>query len=84
MLDRTETETVLYRVAICAFTYYPDKPELEPGYTIEEDVVWCSAPLVGLENDQVAELRDVIRTLIADPAADRRGFIATLAQLADD
>ena len=30
-IDRNRAEKVLYRVAICAFTYYPGKPDREPG-----------------------------------------------------
>lgn len=83
-MDRADTETTLYRVAICAFTYYPDKPHDEPGYDVEEDVTWCVAPLAVLPAEQLAELRAAIRTLITDPGADRREFIATLADLADE
>jgi hypothetical protein len=81
VLDRRDAEAVLWRVAICAFTFYPEKPLDEPGYTIEEDVVWCTAPLAGLPDQAIGELAVAIRTLIGDPTANRRPFIATLAQL---
>ncbi|WP_396655637.1 hypothetical protein [Microbacterium sp.] len=83
MIDRADTETVLYRVAISAFTYYPGKEAEEPGYTVEEDLAWCLAPLAA-HPAIVDELRTRIRLLITDPTADRRGFLATLAQLAGD
>lgn len=83
-LDRADTETTLYRVAICAFTYYPDKPHDEAGYDVEEDVAWCAASLAALPTHQLGELRATIQTLVTDPGADRRAFIATLAELADE
>lgn len=83
-LDRADTETTLYRVAICAFTYYPDKPHDESGYDVAEDVTWCAVPLAELPAEQLAELRATIRALITDPSADRRAFIGTLAELADE
>ena len=82
MIDRADTETVLYRVAISAFTYYPGKEREEPGYTVEEDVIWCLAPLVTLPAVLDA-MRPRIRQLITDSTADRRGFLTTLAQLAE-
>ena len=84
MVDRTYLEEALYRAAICAFTYYPDKPKDEPGYTLGEDVAWCTAPLRRLPQETVADLAGMIRAVIVDPSADRRPFIAALAQLADD
>ena len=81
VIDREAAEVTLERVAICAFTYYPDKPADEPGYTVDEDVTWCTATLRALPADQLAELRDTVRTLITDPSAERRTFIATLAAL---
>lgn len=81
VIDREATEVALERVAICAFTYYPGKPVDEPGYTVEEDVTWCTTPLRALPADQFAALRDTVRVLITDPTADRRSFITTLATL---
>lgn len=80
-LDRTHADAVLYRVAICAFTYYPDKPTEEPGYTIEEDVDWCIAPLTGIDQTTLDDLRQGIRNAIADPTAERQGFITHLVTL---
>lgn len=76
--------TTLYRVAICAFTYYPGKSKDDAGYSIDEDVAWCVAPLASLAPDRIVELGGEIRTLIADPGADRRGFLATIAELFGD
>jgi len=84
MIDRADTEATLYRVAICAFTYYSGKPWDEPGYSIEEDITWCTAPLAALPQAELVDLGASIRSLITDPSADRRPFIASLAQLADD
>ena len=33
-IDRGRAEKVLYRTAISAFMYYPDKPDNEPGYDV--------------------------------------------------
>lgn len=85
MIDRSHTEKVLYRVAICAFTYYPEKPEQEPGYDVEEDVAWCALPLEKrLPRPELEMLRNVIRTLITVPTADRRPFILKLSELSGD
>lgn len=82
MIDRAEAEAALYRVAISAFTYHPGKPDIEPGYRVDEDVDWCSAPLLSLPPEQFDSLRATIRELIINPTADRRAFIATLDELA--
>lgn len=82
MIDRADTEATLFRVAICAFTYYPDKPIDELGYTVDEDVTWCSKPLASLPAAQLTAMRASILALITDPVADRQAFIANLAQLA--
>ena len=49
MIDRSDCEATLYRIAICAFTYYPDKEADEPGYSVDEDVDWCLAPLAAAQ-----------------------------------
>src|SRR4051812_42918466 len=84
MIDRADAEATLYRVAISAFTYYPDKPAAEPGYGVEEDIDWCTAPLRSLPPEQLHALRESVRELIIDPMADRRAFIATLNELAEE
>ena len=81
MIDRADTEATLFRVAICAFTYYPDKPSDELGYTVDEDVTWCSKPLASLPEAQLTAIRASIRAVITNPAADRQAFIAYLAHL---
>lgn len=85
MIDRIHTEKVLYRVSICAFTYYPEKPEQEPGYDVEEDVAWCTLPLEKrLSRPELEVFRNVIRMLITVPTADRRPFIVELSGLSGD
>ena len=84
MIDRAEAEATIYRVAVSAFTYYPDKPAAEPGYGLEEDLDWCTAPLLSLPPEQRAALRETIRELITTPNADRRAFIAALNELAGE
>ena len=84
-IDRSHTEKVLYRVAICAFTFYPEKPEHEPGYDVEEDVAWCTVPLEKrLPRPDLEMFRNVIRMLITVPTADRRPFILNLSELSGD
>jgi hypothetical protein len=83
-LDRADTDAALYRVAICAFTYHPDKHLDEPGYQLAEDLDWCLAPLAGLPARELTALRDTIATLITTPTADRQAFIRTLATLSGD
>jgi hypothetical protein len=84
MIDRADAEATEYRVAVSAFTYYPDKPAAEPGYSIDEDIDWCVAPLRSLPPERVQALRVRIREMITDPTADRQSFIATLKNLAEE
>ena len=70
-IDRADIEATRYRVAICALDYYPAKPEDEPGYTIDEDITWSIAPLLGRDPAALAQLREVIRDTIADPTTHR-------------
>ena len=80
-LDRTQAEATLYRVAICALTYYADKPHDEPGYTIDEDLTWCIAPLLALDTAVLDQLRESIRNTIADPTAHRGALNRVLTAL---
>ena len=84
MLDRTEVDATIYRVAIAAFTYYPDKHMKESGYTVDEDLEWCMRPLRHLAQEERDELRVRILELITDPSADRQAFIGHLKSLASD
>lgn len=85
VIDRNHAEKVLYRVAICAFTYYPGKSEREPGYDVEEDVAWCTVPLEKrLPEPDLQMFRSVIRMLITEPLADRRPFIQKLAEISGE
>lgn len=84
-IDFNRAEKVLYRVAICAFTYYPGKRDREPGYDVEEDVAWCTVPLEKrLAGADLQMFRNVIRMLITEPLADRRPFIQKLAELSGE
>jgi hypothetical protein len=84
MLDKSQVEAVIYRVAVTAFTYYPDKHVAEPGYTIDEDLDWCMRPLRHLPQDDLAELRRRILELVTDPSADRQAFIRHVKSFAAD
>ncbi|MEN8601420.1 hypothetical protein [Microbacterium rhizosphaerae] len=78
MLDRSEIEATIARVAYAAFTYYPDKARDLPGYRVDEDVEWCMVPLRSLSPGYQAGFRDRIRLLIVDPEQDRQLFIRDL------
>jgi len=78
MLDRSQIDATVFRVAVAAFTYYPEKPTREPGYTLEEDLDWCMRPLRQLPEETRRELREHVTTLVTDPTADRQGFIRLL------
>jgi len=82
MLDRTDREAALYRVALCAFPYYPDRAEVDPGYTVDEDIEWCLAPLGARIIVDGVGLRAAIREVITDRGADRQAFITRLRELA--
>lgn len=84
MLDRSQVDAVIYRVAVAGFTYYPDKRVMEPGYTVEEDLDWCMRPLRHLPQKDRAELRPRILEIITNPAADRQAFIRHLKSFAED
>ena len=78
MLDRSQIDAIVFRVAVAAFTYYPEKAAREPGYTLEEDLDWCMRPLRHLPEQTRRELREHVRTLVIDPAADRQEFMRRL------
>jgi hypothetical protein len=78
MLDRADVEEVIYRVAVSAFRYYADKPAKELGYTVDEDVRWCTAPLTDHPDINNEALQEEIRQLITNPNADRQAFIRNL------
>lgn len=82
MIDRSDAESAIYRTAVAAFSYYADKHLDEPGYTIDEDLEWCTQPLAGLPDDVRRRLRHEIRALITDPTRDRQPFIQEVLELA--
>lgn len=84
MLDRTQVDAVIFRVAIATFTYYPNKHIKEPGYTLDEDLGWCMRPLRHLSQDERNNMRAKILHLITDPSADRQAFIEHLKSLSAD
>lgn len=83
MLDRSQIDATIFRVAVAAFTYYPDKPAREPGYSLDEDLDWCMRPLRHLPDAHHRELREQISALVEDPAADRQAFIRRLQRYQD-
>lgn len=84
MLDRTQIDATIYRVAIASFTHYPDKHIKEPGYTVDEDLGWCMRPLRHMPREEQDELRAQILQLITEPTADRQAFINHLKSLGAD
>ncbi len=83
VIDRSDAEAVLARVAVAAFTYYPEKGVDEPGYAVEEDVEWAMERLRMLDPEARAEWWLRVTEVIADPAADRQAFVADLMALAE-
>ena len=81
MLDRSEIEATIMRVAYASFTYYPGKARDIRGWRLDEDVAWCMAPLVNLSPGLRAGLQDRIRLLIIDPEQDKQLFIRDLKTL---
>ena len=69
------------RVALAAFTYYPDKQTVEPGYTVEEDIEWAIEPLRILPGRKLDALRARVRLAIVDPSIDRQEFIRKISTL---
>ncbi|MGX5773097.1 hypothetical protein ACWKWN_20340 [Microbacterium trichothecenolyticum] len=84
MIERSIVETVLARVAVAAFQYYPAKSTEELGWTVDEDIEWALAPLRSLSAERYEEWRERAREVIIDSTADRRAFTADLMALADD
>lgn len=84
MIDRADADEVIYRVSVAAFAYYPAKPELELGYTVDEDVDWAVEPVLALDPEALNALRTRIREVIVDPAGDRQAFIRYVKALAPE
>lgn len=84
MLDRSQIDATVFRVAVAAFTYYPDKANREPGYTLDEDLDWCMRPLRQLSDLHRRELRQYISDLITDPNANRQAFIRRLQRYTEE
>lgn len=82
LIDRSQTEAVLYRVAICALTWHPGKPDADPGYRIEDDQRWCLAPLEGAEPG--LPIRVLVVATIHDPSRYRAALVRALAALAGE
>lgn len=84
MLDRSDVEAALARIAVAAFTYYPEKTIEEPGYVVDEDVEWAMGPLRAVDAVAREQWEQRISAVISDPSADRRAFIADLMELAEE
>lgn len=84
MLDRTQVDATIYRVAIASFNHYPDKHIKEPGYTLNEDLDWCMRPLRHLPQEERDQLRAQIVELITEQTADRQALIKHLKSLSSD
>lgn len=82
LVDRSQTEAVLYRVAICALTWHPGKADAHPGYRVEDDQRWCLAPLAG--PDPGLPIRVLVAATIHDPSRYRVELVRALSALADD
>lgn len=81
MLSRDTAESVIYRVAVASLAYYPEKPLEELGYSIDEDLDWCLAPLALLDPAFLQRARTNVREVITDPTVHRRMFTRNLMNL---
>ncbi|WP_324012674.1 hypothetical protein [Microbacterium sp. JZ37] len=77
-IDRSQTETVLYRAAVSALTWRADA---EPGYSIEDEQRWCLAPLRGV--DPGLPLRVLVVETILDPSRNCAELVQALVALRD-
>ncbi len=82
MIDRAQAEAATYRIAFAALTFYPDKPGVEPGFWIDEDLEWALQPVLDLPPTEFDLVRDVARATIADPTGHREKLTRLLAKLA--
>lgn len=80
-LDRAVAETVIYRVALSAFTYFPGKEDREPGYSLAEDVDWCLALIASADRSRARGLRAQVGHVITHPDADRQAFMLAILDL---
>ena len=81
MLDRSEIEAAIMRVAYASFTYYPGKARDVRGWRLDDDVNWCMEPLANLSAGLQTGFRDRVRLLIIDPEQDKHLFIRDLHTL---
>lgn len=81
VIDERDADEVIYRVSVAAFAYYPEKSDEEDGYDVAEDIDWAIEPVLALDPEVIAALRDRIREAIVDPNADRRAFIRDMKAL---
>ena len=84
IFDRSDGEAVIFRAALVAFTYYPDKQLDEPGWTIDEDLAWCAESMEALPAETQQELLHELRMLVTDSTRDRQGFIKHVLSLTGD
>lgn len=81
MIDRANAEAVKYRIATMALSYSAAKPDVEPGYSVDEDVQWCLQPLLDLAPDDFADIYEAARSTIVDPTARREHLTEVLDRL---
>lgn len=81
MFERDAAESALFRLAVASLSYYPEKTIEEPGYTLDEDLVWCIEPLAQLPETFERALRERMREVIVDPTAHRQTFTRDLLHL---
>lgn len=81
-IDRAQVESVLYRVAVSALTWYPDKTDADHDYRIEQDQRWCLAPMQGV--DVGLPIRVLVASTIMDPSRYRAELVCALAALGGD
>ena len=81
MIERANVEAVKYRIAVMALGYYADKSDVEPGYSVDEDLQWCLQPFLDLAPDDFAAVYEAARATIIDPTAQREHLTEVLDRL---
>jgi hypothetical protein len=81
MITRENKDTVMQRVALLAFLYYPQVHVNEVGYSLSDDIEFCLEPLTEIDAGKRDELRHLLGQAIIDPSEYREEVFAALTEL---
>lgn len=76
-----DVNDVLQRVGMIALFYYPEVHLDDPDYNLRGDIEWCTEPLIDLDGEQLAAVRDVVGRAIIDPTSTRQELFVSLVEL---